>query len=135
MIGLQHSRAAERHRDPLFLEIFWTRVRAIADEAAKLIMRTSFSTLLSKGGVAPRTAQAALRHSDIKLTMETYTDPKLLDVKGALDALPRLPLSDAPSPQREAAKATGTEGKLPNLVAPAVALAHDISGQIGRAHV
>ena len=36
---------AARHNDPLFLEIFWTRVRAIADEAAKLIMRTSFSTL------------------------------------------------------------------------------------------
>src|SRR5665213_4226518 len=31
--------------DPLFLEIFWTRVRSIADEAAKLIVRTSFSTL------------------------------------------------------------------------------------------
>ncbi len=36
---------AARHNDPLFLETFWTRVRAIADEAAKLIMRTSFSTL------------------------------------------------------------------------------------------
>ncbi len=39
------NRGTTRHADPLFLEIFWTRVRAIADEAAKLIMRTSFSTL------------------------------------------------------------------------------------------
>ncbi|HWI82938.1 hydantoinase B/oxoprolinase family protein [Ramlibacter sp.] len=31
--------------DPIFLEVFWTRVRSIADEAAKLIVRTSFSTL------------------------------------------------------------------------------------------
>ena len=35
----------ERVTDPIFLEVFWTRVRSIADEAAKLIVRTSFSTL------------------------------------------------------------------------------------------
>jgi N-methylhydantoinase B len=34
--------------DPIFLEVFWTRVRSIADEAAKLIVRTSFSTLSSE---------------------------------------------------------------------------------------
>ena len=34
-----------RAADPIFLEVFWTRVRSIADEAAKLIVRTSFSTL------------------------------------------------------------------------------------------
>jgi hypothetical protein len=60
---------------------------------------------LSKGGVAPRTAQAAMRHADIQLTMKTYTDLRLLDVRGALDALPTLPL-DASNPQ--AAQATGT---------------------------
>jgi integrase len=32
-------------------------------------LRTTFGTLMSKGGVAPRTAQAAMRHSDIRLTM------------------------------------------------------------------
>jgi integrase len=32
-------------------------------------MRTTFGTLLSKTGTAPRTAQAAMRHSDLKLTM------------------------------------------------------------------
>jgi hypothetical protein len=47
-----------------------------------------FGTMLSKGGVVPRKAQAAIRHSEIKLTMDVYTDPKLLDVHGALDALP-----------------------------------------------
>ena len=34
-----------RSNDSIFLEIFWTRIRSIADEAAKLIVRTSFSTL------------------------------------------------------------------------------------------
>src|SRR5205085_1487451 len=68
-------------------------------------LRHSFITLLSKGGVSPRTAQAAARHGDIKLTMKTYTDPKLLDVHGALDALPELSLN-APN---EALKGTGTD--------------------------
>ena len=43
--------------------------------------------------MSPRTAQAAMRHSRIDLTMNVYTDPKLLDVAGALDALPELPLA------------------------------------------
>ncbi len=51
-------------------------------------LRHSFATLLSVGGTAPRVAQAALRHSDIGLTMNTYTDPKLLDVSSALLRLP-----------------------------------------------
>jgi integrase len=36
-------------------------------------LRHTFGTLLSKGGVAPRTAQAAMRHSSIELTMNVYT--------------------------------------------------------------
>src|SRR5262245_54920101 len=79
-------------------------------------LRTTFGTLLSKGGVAPRTAQAAMRHSDIRLTMSVYTDPKLLDVRGALDVLPELPLREG----WEVARATGTAGPvdaaLPTLV-------------------
>lgn len=31
--------------DSIFLEVFWTRVRSVVNEAAKLIVRTSFSTL------------------------------------------------------------------------------------------
>ena len=54
-------------------------------------LRHTFGTLLSKGGVSPRTAQAAMRHSKIDLTMNVYTDPKLLDVAGAMEALPALP--------------------------------------------
>src|SRR5262249_30988575 len=63
-------------------------------------LRTTLATLMNKAGVVPRTAQAAMRHSDIRLTMETYTDPKLLDVRGALDALP--PLSLQTDPPKEA---------------------------------
>jgi len=75
-------------------------------------LRTTFGTLLSKGGVAPRTAQAAMRHSKIDLTMNIYTDPKLLDVRGALDALPAIPL-DHNASDKEAFQATGTDDPQP----------------------
>ena len=48
---------------------------------------------LASGGVSARTAQEALRHSRPELTAMLYTDPKLLDVAGALDVLPDLPIS------------------------------------------
>jgi integrase len=92
-------------------------------------LRHTFGTLLSKGGVMPRTAQAAMRHSKIELTMGVYTDPKLLDVRGALDSLPMLPLTEGPGSGREATKATGTEDSLASLVAPPVAPTVDFSGQ------
>jgi integrase len=46
-------------------------------------LRHTFGTHLSKNGVPPRTAQAAMRHSSLDLTMNVYTDPSLLDVPGA----------------------------------------------------
>jgi hypothetical protein len=83
-------------------------------------MRTTFGTLLSKGGVSLRTAQAAMRHSNPSLTANVYTDPRLLDVGAALDVLPALPLA-LTGRDSKAAKATGTDGR---TVAPTVAPAH-----------
>src|SRR5438270_8226705 len=93
-------------------------------------LRHTFGSLLSKGGVAPRTAQAAMRHSKIDLTMNVYTDPALLDVRGALDTLPNLPLD----PMREAERATGTAGDFRQGVyslAPTLAPTQDKLGQTG----
>lgn len=56
-------------------------------------IRHAFATLLSRRGVAPRVAQAAMRHSSMHLTMQHYTDPRLLDVAGAMTLLPELPLN------------------------------------------
>ena len=75
-------------------------------------IRTTFGTLLSQAGVLPRVAQQAMRHSDIKLTMGVYTDPRLLDVRSAMEGLPTLPLI------RET-----------DLVAPQVAPTPDFLGQ------
>ena len=84
-------------------------------------LRHTFGTLLSKGGVAPRTAQAAMRHSTIDLTMNVYTDPRLLDVAGAMEALPALPLGNGPQQEAFAAKATGTDDYRASEFAPGFA--------------
>jgi integrase len=89
-------------------------------------LRHSFGTLLSKGGVSPRTAQAAMRHSTIDLTMNVYTDPRLLDVHGALDVLPGLPLVGGGEEQQ---RATGTAG-LKGALAPGLAPKADNSGNL-----
>ena len=92
-------------------------------------MRMTYGTLLSKAGVAPRTAQAAMRHSSIDLTMNVYTDPRLLDVAGALDSLPALPLSGGPQTERNVAKATGTDDYRSTPFAPAFAPTADKSSK------
>ena len=71
-------------------------------------LRHTFGTHLSRAGVAPRTAQAAMRHSKIDLTMNVYTDPKLLDVHGAIESLPSLSLDGTTT---ETETATGTDGQ------------------------
>ena len=81
-------------------------------------MRHTFGTLLSKSGAAPRTAQAAMRHSKIDLTMNTYTDPRLLDVAGAVESLPALPLTGGTVADRIAVKAIGTEDSRASEFAP-----------------
>ena len=68
--------------------------------------------------MAPRTAQAAMRHSSIDLTMNVYTDPKLLDVAGAVEALPALPLSAGPQTSANVLSATGTDDLTPSPLVP-----------------
>jgi hypothetical protein len=91
-------------------------------------LRHTFGTLLSKGGVMPRTAQAAMRHSKLDLTMNVYTDPKLLDVRGALETLPSLPL-EGEQPEGESLQATGTDSKPVRALAPTLAPTPDNSVQ------
>jgi hypothetical protein len=79
-------------------------------------MRMTLATMLNKSGVAPRIAQEIMRHSDIRLTMATYKDAKLLNVSVALDSLPKLTPDRATDGRREAMRATGTNGKpIPGL--------------------
>ncbi len=94
---------------------------AKVDERGKSVdvhaMRHTFGSMLSAAGVAPRVAQEAMRHSDIQLTMRNYTDPKLLDIAGAVERLPAL---NADGTTTETAAATGTDDAV-RMVAPTVA--------------
>tara|TARA_Y100000589_G_scaffold323663_1_gene358541 strand:+ start:496 stop:669 length:174 start_codon:yes stop_codon:yes gene_type:complete len=49
--------------------------------------RTTFGTHLAVAGFHSRVAHAAMRHSRIELTTNFYTDPALLNVNGAVNAL------------------------------------------------
>ena len=49
-------------------------------------LRHTTATILSRAKVSPRVEKEFMRHSDIKLTMKTYADPRLLDEAEALAA-------------------------------------------------
>jgi integrase len=53
-------------------------------------LRHTFGTNLSLAGVLPRVAMEAMRHSDLRLTMKTYTDATCLPTAAAIDSLPSL---------------------------------------------
>ncbi|MCK4626636.1 MAG: integrase [Phycisphaerae bacterium] len=46
--------------------------------------------MLARSGVAPRTAQELMRHSDIRLTTNIYQHLELVDTAGAVETLPDL---------------------------------------------
>lgn len=64
-------------------------------------LRVTFGTHLCAAGFPLRTAQAAMRHSKPKLTANIYTDPKLLDVAAAINALPRLSVDSEAGRKRQ----------------------------------
>jgi hypothetical protein len=65
--------------------------------------RTTFITGLARAGVKPATAQRLARHSDINLTLGTYTRLDMEDLAGAVNHLPELRLvPSAPPTEPEA---------------------------------
>ncbi len=92
------------------------------DERGRVVdvhaLRHTFGTHLSKGGVPLRTAQAAMRHSTPLLTANVYTDPALLDVGAALNALPKLPLVSSQSTVKHVAGADYPSRTLAPTLAP-----------------
>ncbi len=66
-------------------------------------LRHTFVTNLARSGVHPSVAQALARHSDIRLTLGTYTHSRW---ESMAEAVRRLPSTDAASPERQ--RATGT---------------------------
>lgn len=64
------------------------------DEAKRYVdfhsLRLSLSTMLATHKVSPRVAQALMRHSDPRLTANTYTDEKLLPLAAELQNVPAI---------------------------------------------
>jgi len=57
--------------------------------------RTTFITNLSRAGISPALAQKLARHSDINLTMGTYTQLAMSELGEAVDRLPSLTSKDS----------------------------------------
>jgi integrase len=57
-------------------------------------LRHTTATFLSRAKVPPAVTQRIMRHSDIKLTLQVYTDVQQLDEAAALVALPALTAQD-----------------------------------------
>ncbi len=67
---------------------------SLADEDERVIdfhsLRTTFITSLSRAGLSPALAQKLARHSDINLTMATYTQLEMKELGGAVNSLPAI---------------------------------------------
>jgi integrase len=70
-------------------------------------LRHTTQTHLAKAKVSPTIARGFMRHTDINLTLKTYTDPRLLDEAEALEALPDLPLSGGEGTNKKRGAAAG----------------------------
>ena len=90
--------------------------------------RTTFNSLLAAAGVPLTTRRILMRHAAETVTDEHYVDAKLIDLRGAPDKLPLLPLHGG-RPDAEPQAATGTDGKSDTdarfMVCRAVCSAHD----------
>lgn len=81
--------------DPFKKDLAWAGIPYLDAQGRTVdvhALRHTTGTHLAKAKVSPRVAQRFMRHSDIKLTMQTYSDASMLDEKEALDALPDMPL-------------------------------------------
>jgi hypothetical protein len=76
-------------------------------------LRHTLATNLSRSGVAPRAAQDIMRHSEIRLTMQVYTDASMLGTADAIEQLPRFQTSaevgEAVATGTDAAVGDGTQ--------------------------
>ncbi len=74
------------------------------------LRHTVGTRLVNDPRVPTKTAQSRMRHSDQRLTTETYMDKRYIDLRVGLDALPSLPLRPTKAePESGVLRATGTD--------------------------
>ena len=69
-------------------------------------LRHTFASMLARANVAPRVAQALLRHSDPRLTLGVYTHLGADEERRAVEVLPKIPTD---SEDGERLRSTGTD--------------------------
>jgi len=113
-------------------------------------LRYTFATKLAREGVAQRTAQELMRHSDPKLTAMIYTDPTQLPTFDCVEKLPwpeikavpngeTMPqiaaqLSDTAS-RRQSRRGTKRDGKNPSQNVEVEPLSHSQSSAVTASHM
>ncbi len=86
---------------------------AVCDDLGRIVdfhaLRHTFGTMLALAGIPPRVAMELMRHSDMRLTQNTYTDATLLPLFNEVEKLP----CPSPSPRASlnSAKTGQNEGK------------------------
>ena len=74
-------------------------------------LRNTFITQIQAHGADPHSAMKAARHSDQRLTLQTYTDPKFCKMRQVMDLMPDVPLKADPQIDPQIAPQPGvTEG-------------------------
>lgn len=116
--ALREHRGDASDRDPVFAEIpsmpdfrddlADAGIEEVDARGRKVVLhslRHSLATMLAAAGVPMPVAQRVMRHRDIKLTAEVYTDEGLLPLHAAMQALPSLSsskIAHGPRAAREA---------------------------------
>lgn len=72
-------------------------------------LRHTYLSRLGRSGASPKVKQKLARHSTVELTLGRYTHAGLFDLSSAVNALPPLPIKDAPKTERTVMRATGTD--------------------------
>jgi integrase/recombinase XerC len=91
-------------------------------------LRGTLATNLAKAGVHPKAAQQLMRHSDINLTMTTYTNLRAVDVAAELNRLPTIEIAESELAATGTDAGAGGRGRDRRGAASSSASAQDQSG-------
>jgi len=84
-------------------------------------LRHSYCSHLAAAGVNPREAMGLMRHTDMRLTAQVYTDDRLLPLRSAVERLPAFRGAPEQAVETTNEQANGTDGRV-------VASVHDGPG-------
>ena len=80
-------------------------------------LRKTLSTMMAAAGMSQRARQAHMRHTDPRLTENTYMDDALLPIASELAKLPAFPNASDPVEDAIPLQATGTDNTTPRDLA------------------